>query len=476
MTLRARLILAALYVLTLVVVGLEIPLARSIQRSEIRQFESGILTNASLLAARINDDVPEAGTDPASPPTPPPTIGRIVDQTATGVGLTSLRFVVTDQLGRVIADSAGQAELGDVYMSASRPEFAAVLRPTGEPIYVQTRHSDTLGQDLLVVAVPVVHNRAPIGVVRATVPLDSVQAEVRQAWAGLAAIGALAILVGLSATWFLATSVARPVRRLEETAIRLGEGDLAARAEEAGPEEVATLAGSFNRMADALASNVAAQRDFLANASHQLRTPLTGLRLRLEAIRQEGGPAAEQAAKAETELNRLASLVEDLLTLARAASAEAEVTGSPVDLGLAVRQAVERWSGPAAEQRKKVAVDPGAGTAWTDPGDMAHLLDNLIENAIRYTPQGTEIRVRSGSADGRSFVEVSDDGPGIATEDAERIFERFYRGSAGRRAGPGTGLGLAIAAELARRWGGNLRLRDGTGATFVATFPRPTVS
>jgi sensor histidine kinase regulating citrate/malate metabolism len=243
MTLRARLILAALYILAVVAIGLDIPLAVSISRSETRKFESEVLTNTSLLAARINDDVPKAGADPAKPPTPPAEIDTLVERTAAATGVPSLRFVVTDRLGRVLADSDDQAPVGAVYATADRPEFQAVLHPAGDPIYAQSRPSETLGQDLLVLAVPVVHNRAAIGVVRATVPLGSVQARIRRTWAGLAAIGALAILTGLAATWFLATSLVRPVRQLEHAAVRLGSGDLEARAEIEGPREVATLAG-----------------------------------------------------------------------------------------------------------------------------------------------------------------------------------------------------------------------------------------
>jgi two-component system, OmpR family, sensor kinase len=476
MTLRARLFLAALYVLVVVVVGLEVPLAMSISRSKTREFESGILTNASLLAARLNDDVPLAGADPSRPPTPPEAIDAITERTADGIGISGVRFVVTDVLGRVIADSDDQAAVGQVYLTDDRPEFARAMSTTGDPVYTDVRHSDTLGEDLLVVAVPVVHNRAPIGVVRATVPLGSLQSAIRRIWAGLIAIGLLAVVVGLAATWFLATSVIRPVRRLEETAVRLGSGDLEARAEPEGPREVSTLAGAFNTMAETLAANLRAQREFLANASHQLRTPLTGLRLRLEAIRHRGGPSADEAAKAEGEVVRLSTLVDDLLTLARAASAEA--TGSAFDLADAARQAAERWTGPARDQARSLAIAEAApAPTWAEPSDVAHVLDNLIDNAIRYSPEGTGIRLRSGAADGTAFIEVSDDGPGIPPQDSARIFERFYRGTAGRMAGPGTGLGLAIARELARRWGGDLALVDGPGTTFAATFPyRPAVS
>ena len=123
--------------------------------------------------------------------------------------------------------------------------------------------------------------------------------------------------------WILATTVSRPLRRLRDTAGELGGGDLDARAPTDGPAELAALGVSFNRMADALGSSMRAQRDFVANASHQLRTPLTGIKLRLEAIRADGGAAGENAAKAEEELDRLEALVDDLLALAGAATAAA---------------------------------------------------------------------------------------------------------------------------------------------------------
>jgi signal transduction histidine kinase len=224
-------------------------------------------------------------------------------------------------------------------------------------------------------------------------------------------------------------------------------------------------------MASALSANLDAQKDFLANASHQLRTPLTGLRLRLEAIKDQGGNASEQAAKAEVEVDRLAGLVEGLLVLARASSIES--TGTDVDLGEASREAVDRWAETAARSGKVVQLgrcEPSM--AWTDTNDVNHVLDNLIENAIRYTPDGTVITVEAASSNGDAVIAVEDTGPGIQPAERERLFERFYRGSAGRQAGPGTGLGLAIVQELVGRWGGRIELRDGIGTRFEARFAR----
>jgi signal transduction histidine kinase len=222
-------------------------------------------------------------------------------------------------------------------------------------------------------------------------------------------------------------------------------------------------------MADALGSSMQAQRDFVANASHQLRTPLTGIKLRLEAIRAEGGAAGENAERAEEELDRLEALVDDLLALAGAATPSPD--GATVDLSTVVEAAVDRWRAPAGEAEK--TVEAGCveqALVFADPGDLAHVVDNLIENALRYTPVGARVTVESQAENGRATLVVADDGPGIPAEDRERVFERFYRGSNGRRLGPGTGLGLAIVAELVERWGGEVALGDGAGTRVRVVF------
>jgi len=470
---RTRLILAAAYLLVVVVVVLEIPLGVNLADLKRKRLESQLVANAAVVAARVNDDLPRSGTDPARLPSPPAIIDQIVEDTAR---TTDTRIVITDSLGRVVADSTGETAVGTVYRTPDRPEFSSVEAKPGGQIDVRARFSETLGQDLLIVTAPVVHLRQVIGAVRVSEPLGEVNASIRRSLAALAAVGLAVILVGLVLAWLLAAVIARPVRRLARAAAALGEGDLSARADVEGRGELATLAGSFNRMAGTLGANIQAQRDFLANASHQLRTPLTGLRLRLEAIEQEGGPAAEQAAKAQTEVARLAELVEDLLELARSSSVEP--TGGRVDLAEAARRAADRWAGPAAEHGKRIVERTvGNCVVWTNPGDLGHILDNLIENSIRYSPEGTEIAVECRSVAGRPELVVADTGPGIPPEERSRVFERFYRGSIGRKAGSGTGLGLAVVAELVHRWGGEVHVADGTGtgARFEAIFPAPTI-
>ena len=473
MSLRLRLVLAAAYVFVVVVIALEVPLAVTIERQRISDFRPSVLGPAALTASTIADGVARisaaaTGTKP-EPPHPTMSIEQAVRHYAASSGS---RVVVVDQQGRVIYDNAGEATPGTLYATSRRPEFGLAL--AGQ-VYSAERYSTSLGQQLLIVAVPVIYDGRTVGAVRFTAELGAVEAEVHRTWFRMGLVGLVVIVAGLVMAWFLATSIARPVDRLEEAAVRLGQGDLDARASPEGPGELVTLARSFNRMADALAANIAAQRDFIANASHQLRTPLTGLRLRLEALEAEGGEAGEEARRATAEIDRLATLVQELLLLASAS--EAGAAGQRVDLAGLAQDAADRWRPQAERAGSAIRLVTGPPAAvWADRRDLEHVLDNLLENAIRYAPPGSEVTIEAGRRDSGGMLVVADSGRGIPEAERERIFERFFRGETGRRTGPGTGLGLAIAAELVRKWGGELRLAEGPGTRFEAMFPRPTLS
>ena len=459
MSFRARLILAAAYLLSAVVLALLIPLALSVERRADSDYQAAVLGDAAILAARIADLVATAGARP------PARLDALVTESTR----TRERIVVTDARGRVLVDNDRLARRGAFYATNDRPEFRTALF-RGQ-IDTRRRFSDSLGVELLLVTVPVVDRERVVGAVRVSASRAEVEAGVQESWLRLALIGLVVIAAGLVLAWFLAAPLGRRVRRLAEASGRLGRGELDARAPEGGPKEFDLLARSFNQMASSLTGNIEAQREFLANASHQLKTPLTGLRLRLEAIKGEGGWSAEQAAKAEFELDRLSVLVDDLLALARASSVEA--TAGPVDLAELAREATARWREPAAAAGKRLELQarPGA-LVWANRDDLAHVLDNLIDNALRYSPPRSEVRVETDAGDRRASLTVADRGPGIPDEDRARVFERFYRGANGRQAGPGSGLGLAIVAELVGRWGGDVRVLEGPGTQVEAAFPR----
>jgi two-component system, OmpR family, sensor kinase len=460
---RSRLLLAAFYLLTAVVLALAIPLALTVERRAEADFESAVLGNAAILAARVSDLVVTAGGRPGSPP--PAALERIVAESAR---VRQQRVVVTDAAGRVVSDSDGAARPGVFYATRERPELRAALFQGR--IDTRTRFSETLGEDLLLVTVPVVDQGRVVGAVRISAGTHEIEAGVRDSWLRLAVLGGVVILAGVVVAWLLARPLGRQVRRLSEVSARLGQGELDARAPEEGPAELQQLARSFNRMAADLTGSIEAQREFVANASHQLRTPLTGMRLRLEAIVSEGGRAGEQAEKAEAELDRLTALVDDLLALARASSVDSPAVS--VDLAKLAEDAGNRWRESATAAGKRLEVSArGRPIVWANREDLAHALDNLIDNALRYASPGAEVRVETEARDGSASLAVVDSGPGIPVEDTAKVFDRFYRGAAGRRAAPGTGLGLAIVAELVRRWGGDVRLVSGPGTRVEAVFP-----
>jgi signal transduction histidine kinase len=237
-----------------------------------------------------------------------------------------------------------------------------------------------------------------------------------------------------------------------------------------GSAEQASLARSFNDMATRLGRLLEAQRRFVADASHQLRTPLTGLRLRIEEARD--APTREAAGAeldaADAELDRMGLVVEELLVLGRAG--ERELPGERVALDAVVRGAGERWRAAAAaagaELRTSV-VD--AGVVWAAADDLDRALDALVENAVAYGASGGEIVV---AAEGTTLA-VRDRGPGFAAGEEEAVRERFHRGAAGQAGPPGTGLGLAIAGELGALWEGSLEVgaRPGGGAEVRLAFP-----
>jgi signal transduction histidine kinase len=449
-SLRTRLVLALFYVLLLALVALAIPLALNVERRARSDFEARLGGQAQVIAASLSDALARADAR------------RVLSPIVTEYGRElGGRVIVTDQNGVLVADSTRPQAPREPY--ASRPEVAQALG--GERVRL-VRESEELGGRYLFMAVPVVRGDEVVGVVRVSQPTAEIDSRVRRSWLAFALVSFLILLVGSVVAWALGTSLARPLRALAVSATRLGRGDLSTRAPEEGPPEVRAVASALNQMAAELDALLTSQRDFVANASHQLRTPLTGLRLRLEALAADAALRGDAEA-ALREVDRLGRLIDDLLRLARASAPEP--TGGPVDLAEQVRDAGTRWSHRAAERGQHLEVrDDGRAHAFANPADVASALDNLIENAVVYTPEGTRIVVEALSADGEASVVVEDDGPGIAPDELPRVVERFYRGRGAAAAG--TGLGLAIVHEIATRWGGRLDLESDGGTRATVRF------
>ena len=309
---------------------------------------------------------------------------------------------------------------------------------------------------------PVVDNGVRVGVVRVTQSVEEVNARQRRNVLVVVGVGIIALVFGLALAWVLAGSLAEPLRALARTARRVEEGELDARAEVTGAREQREVAVAFNDMTERLGAALASQREFVGNASHQLRTPLTGIRLRLEAagLKTREPEVARELEMAEAEVARLTRLLNALLTLAR--EGDRPALRAPVSLREASEAALERWLPRATDSGHELELE-GDADAIVHAGeeDVAIVLDNLIENALVYSPSGTRVTV-TWSPDGR--LAVLDEGPGVQPGDERRVFDRFQRGLTEPS---GSGLGLAIVETLVRRWGGSATISQSRGRRRV---------
>jgi signal transduction histidine kinase len=265
---------------------------------------------------------------------------------------------------------------------------------------------------------------------------------------------------------------ARRVARLAAVARRIADGDFTARARIGGADELARLGGDIDRMAARLGSLERARAEFVAKVSHDLRTPLTiikGYAYTLER-RETDADAARRLAAISRESDRLAALVDDLLTLSQAGAGALRVTPAPVDLGALLAEVEERMRPLAAERGVRLRSANADAVILGDRRRLVQVLTNLAANAVRHTPPGGEVDVTAAVDHGGARISVIDTGPGIDPAEVDRLLRPFEHGG-----GPasGSGLGLAIARELTAAHGGHLELarRDGGGTVATVALP-----
>lgn len=452
-----RLLLSYLTITLIVLLLLAVPLGVFYSQREQERLEADVEHDANVIATLYEDDL-EGGL-----PLDPTAADIYADR-------TGARVVVVDNDGISQVDTADDIPRD----FSTRPEMVAAL--DGERT-AGTRSSATLGSDLLFVAVPVASGGTVHGALRVTLDTSDVSARIRSFWVALAGVAAVVLLAVAAIGWLIARSVTRPLRELTDTASRFASGDLTVTPSgAAGPPEIQALDETMTTMALQLDGLLSSQRAFVADASHQLRTPLTALRLRLENLQshlaEDDHPAGidEEVERAIDETGRLTELVANLLALARADDQPATATE---DLRSLAHDRVDTWTA-VAEERGVTLVGPGSDGAAvvvrTVPGAIEQILDNVLDNALLVSPAGATVTVVLDASATSATVTIIDHGVGLSDNDKRDAMRRFWRGDTSR---PGTGLGLAIVDALATASGGSTTLSDtaGGGLTVSVTLP-----
>ncbi len=453
---RRRLLLSYLTLTLVVLLVLGIPLGVVYAREQRRRLTALVERDALALAIRAEEGL-EANEAPS--------VVKLVDEYQSRTGG---RVVVLRPDGSVLADS-DPAPGGDNNF-LNRPEVRAAL---DRKEAVGSRYSRSLGHSILYFAVPIVHGDTLLGALRVTYPTSYVDARIEHGWWALVGIGAIVLLIVFLVSLRLARQVTEPIEQLAGAAARVGAGELDARAEvERGAPELRGLAERFNTTTARLERLVHSQRDFVADASHQLRTPLAALRLRLENLESEvtgDSDAGSDVAGCLTEVGRLSRLVDGLLVLARTERVVADPVA--VDVGAVVQGRVDAWSAFAEEADVRLTVAVTARlVARITPGHLEQVLDNLVANAIDVSPAHGEIRIGAARRGGVVEIAVEDDGPGMTEEQRMRAFDRFWRATGD---GGGAGLGLAIVHGLVESDGGRVRLEAGAGGGLRVVVALP---
>ncbi len=388
---------------------------------------------------------------------------------------TETRIVLVDAQLQVVATNDPGIQPGDTFRT---PEMVAALNKKERH---DIRVDPLTGVPRLFVAAPLLGEENVTGVVQTSIPWSTVQARVVHEWTQLIVTGLLLILANLLVTLWLTRSIVHPLRELTDAARDIASGHFDRRISIASKDEVGILARTFNFMAERLQEMVTRQRMFIANASHELRSPLTSIKLRTEALmepddRMSADRRRRFLKEIDAEADRLRRLADRLLDLSRLEMQAERHYRDVVNVSVLIRDAVDVLSVRAtkAHIRLDVHLPERLPPVKGESEDMAELFLNLIDNAIKYTPPGGDVRIRADVEGDFVRIAVADTGEGIPPQDIPHIFEPFYRVDKvrSRRIG-GSGLGLAIVKTIVDLHGGYIEVESklGEGTTFTVLLP-----
>ena len=453
-SLRSRLLFTHLLVSTLVlfIVAVGVLLFLSNSRVLERQTISRLNGAVELVAQRGPRGLQQLGAE---------RLGRAFQS----LGVPNARGLIVGPGGEVLADTRPGAE---------RPPRDLLEQAASSESPIQGRYGGLLDR-WLYAAQPTGEGRALLLVTPRPSPVAILGQELLLPL--LLQAGAVALAASLLLAWLISRWVSAPIQRTARAARSVAAGDYGQRLAPSGPEEAHSLATSFNEMVQQVQGSQQAMRDFVANVSHELRTPLTSIQGYAQAITDGTAKDTQHAATViHEEADRLARLVEELLDLARLDAGQTPLAHGPVDLNGIVTSIVEKLNIRA--QAKGVTIVNKTDRLPTIIGDgdrLAQVFTNLLDNALKHTPDGGEVRLKSQQDPGWTTVHIDDTGGGIPADELSRIFERFYQLDKARSgSGPrGAGLGLAISKEIVEAHGGTLSAQSvvGRGSRFTVRLP-----
>jgi two-component system OmpR family sensor kinase len=473
-SIRTRLLAGFLLVAVAAAAGLSAYFLNQIESFGLRRLDERLRSEATVASAVLESSMASVGGTVITGDTP----RRTADALSESTKPSTSRIMVVTAAGELMVDSASLTPRGATV--GDRPEVAAALKGgTGV-----TSASLANGRVELRVAVPVRAGGRVTGAVvtiGSTLSMLSVVGDYRSQ---LVIVVIAFLIAAFLLTEFLTRWLTRPLRELQTGAAALAS-DHTVRVHPAGPRETHDLAVAFNHLAEEIESSSAELHDeerrksrFVSDVSHELRSPLTGIRLAAETLLDGDVEEADEKRFLATiirEADRLTGLANDLLELQRIEGATGEIPLTRVDLTQAARLAVEANQPLAMGRRVTVTVEGSAPMVLGSRDRLQQVVGNLVDNAVRHTPEGRSVTVALSEEDDRAVMRVMDEGPGIRAEDLTNLFERFYRSQFSRaRSTGGAGLGLAIVKAIVTSHLGTIEAanRPDGGAVFTVRLPK----
>ncbi len=463
-SLSSHLLITYLTVMVLVLWSVIGWTGRQLASETMLQARDELELQAQIIANALHEPVARPSQESSSPDAR--SIPDLLASYAENIGGRATLF---DAQLHVIASSDSQIALAAVENS---PEFSSVR-------YDIRRDAPSSGERLYVAAPIPSGVSHPLGFVQLSVPMAPIYAAINRQWLDLIAIGAIAVAVTILASLLLARRVVTPVQRLTATSEQIASGRLDVRVGPAGPSEVRRLGDAFNRMAERVQAMIARQREFVDNAAHELRSPLTSLRLRLDLLADDDGNdrtlTRQYIGKMQHDVGYLQHLTEHLLTLASVEAGE-PVERTPVDLGTGLRDLAEDMTliVRQAQLTFDIAVPEHLPAVRVNADQIRIAVRNLLDNAAKYTRPGGTISLLVRSDEHALEVHVCDTGIGIPPEALPHIFERFYRADRARaRKQGGAGLGLALVRAMVEANDGSVSVKSrvNEGSEFTIRLP-----